>query len=238
MALERIKSWKDIKIGNYRRDINYTFDYIMDLSERNNLRSTFYFKTSCTNPCYDDNYSIKHPYIRQLLQDIYDRGHVIGLHPSYETYLSLEQIQEEFYRLLLVCEEEGIKQERWGGRQHYLRWKVPITWRNWAQAGLDYDSSLAYAEHAGFRCGICYEYPVYDLEQRKILSLFERPLVVMEGSVMGKQYMNLSGENALNYILMLKDRCCLFDGNFTLLWHNSYLIEPEQREIYKTIVGK
>ena len=32
---------------------------------------------------------------------------------------------------------------RWGGRQHYLRWANPSTWRNWDAAGLDYDCTLA-----------------------------------------------------------------------------------------------
>jgi len=110
-------------------------------------------------------------------------------HPNYKPYQSLQQTKLEFKKLLKICEEEGIKQDQWGGRQHYLRWKLPITWRNWADAGLNYDSTLSFADHAGFRCGICYEYPVYDLKQRKQLKLTERPLIVMEDSVLGEQYM-------------------------------------------------
>ena len=123
-----------------------------------------------------------------------------------------------------------------GGRQHYLRWQVPTTWRNWAAAGLSYDSTLSYADHAGFRCGICYEFPVYDLKQRKPLPLLERPLVVMEGSVLGEQYMNLEEEAALNCMLRLKDRCRLFNGDFTLLWHNSSFDTPQMWEMYRSIV--
>ncbi len=117
-----------------------------------------------------------------------------------------------------------------------MRWQVPITWRNWAEAGLNYDSTMSYADHAGFRCGVCYEFPVYDLEKRNPLALIERPLVVMEASVLGEQYMNLSGQEALSYMLILKDRCQQFNGDFTLLWHNSSFTEPGQWEMYEEVV--
>lgn len=221
MAINRFNTWQEIKKGNYRQDLNYTFDSIMDISEQHNLKSAFYFKTACTNKTFDDNYSIDHSYIRQLLRDIHKRGHEIGLHPSYETYQNPEQMKTEFYKLRQVCDEEGIQQDCWGGRQHYLRWQGPITWRNWNEAGLNYDSTLSYADYAGFRCGVCYEFPVFDLEKRQILPLYELPLVAMENSVLGEQYMDLEGEEAMDYMHKLKQRCQHFDGNFTLLWHNS-----------------
>ena len=52
-------------------------------------------------------------------------------------------------RLLRVAEAEGVRQDEWGGRQHFLRWTNPETWRNWEAAGLDYDSTLAYADAVG-----------------------------------------------------------------------------------------
>ncbi len=237
IAIDRIKNWQDARIaGLIKQDFNYTFDNIMDISEQHNMISSFYLKTDYTNTKFDNKYSINHPYIRQLMRDIYDRGHEIGLHPSYETYKNPKQTKAEFERLLQACEEENIKQEVWGGRQHYLRWQVPVTWHNWAEAGLNYDSSLSYADYAGFRCGFCYEFPVFDLKQQKHLNLTERPLVIMEGSVMGKLYMNLSGSDALAYMLRLKNRCRHFQGDFTLLWHNSSFDTPEMWETYKRVI--
>ncbi len=128
------------------------------------------------------------------------------------------------------------KQEKWGGRQHYLRWNVPVTWRNWNEAGLDYDSTLSYADHAGFRCGICYEFPVYDLEERKQLALLERPLIVMEGSVFGSNYMNLNRQAALDSMILLKQRCRKYNGDFTLLWHNSAFETKDMWEMYEDLL--
>lgn len=237
-AVQRILSWQAVKREGYRKDPNYTFDRIMDISESNGIQSNFYFKTACTELAYDDNYSIDHPYIRQLMREIHNRGHKIGIHPSYRTYNAPTQTQMEYERLRIICDKEGIQQDQWGGRQHFLRWQVPITWRNWAEAGIDYDSTLSYADHAGFRCGVCYEFPVYDLERRKQLSLIERPLVVMEGSILEKKYMALVGQEAMDYMNKLKGYCKQYNGEFTLLWHNSSFESPLLWDMYSEIVSK
>ena len=235
-AFKRISNWVATKRGDFKRDTNYTFGRIMDISEKHGLRSAFYFKTACTNPEFDCNYSIDHPFIRQMLREIHGRGHEIGFHPSYETYRDPVQTRREFEKLLQVCEQEGIRQATWGGRQHYLRWETPTTWRNWAKAGLNYDSTLSYADCAGFRCGTCHEFPVFDLEKGEELLLIERPLIVMEGSLFGKDYMNLSHEEAFAHAKMLKDQCRKYGGDFTLLWHNSSFQSERDWEVYEAII--
>lgn len=236
-AVNRIRNTASVRRGDFRKDTNYTFDQIMDLSEKFGLNSAFYFKTECTNSKFDTAYPIEHPYLRQMLRDINNRGHEIGFHPSYETYKNSEKTRFEFEKLRSLCQEEGIEQECWGGRQHYLRWDVPTTWRNWAEAGLSYDSTLTYADCAGFRCGTCHEFPVFDLERRDQLTLFERPLIVMEGSLFSVEYMGLSHEDAFKQAKNLKDQCRRFSGDFTLLWHNSSFLSLRDWELFEAIIS-
>lgn len=236
-ALQRARAWQAVKEGAYRQDQNYTFDRIMDISEKNSVKSAFYFMTGCTNPGYDHPYAIEHPYIRQLLRDIFQRGHEIGLHPSYDTYLSPEKTRAEFQKLRQVCTAEGIQQDTWGGRQHFLRWQVPTTWRNWAEAGLHYDSTLSYSDQAGFRCGICYEYPVYDLMQQQKLTLVERPLIVMDVSVTRNTDKQFTGKDIFDIINSLRQRCRKVNGDFTLLWHNDNLDTAQMWKIYEELAG-
>jgi hypothetical protein len=235
-AFKRIGNAVLVKRGDFRKDTNYTFDRIMDISEKHGLKSAFYFKTDCTNGKFDIPYPIQHPFLREMLRDIHNRGHEIGLHPSYETYRNPEQTRKEFEKLLQVCSEEGITQDKWGGRQHYLRWEAPTTWRNWNEAGLNYDSSLSYADCAGFRCGTCHDFPVFDVFQNSTLKLLERPLIVMEGTLFGENYMNLSYKKAIETTLVLKRHCRKFRGNFTLLWHNSSFQTKSMWEYYKTVL--
>ncbi len=234
LALRRLRSFIEVKRGNKDADVNNTFDWIMNESEKLGLKSAFYFIAGRTGGDIDGNYDLADPWIRRLLRHIHERGHEIGLHPSYDTYRDKEQIRREFLRLRNVLEAEKIVQETVGGRQHYLRWEAPVTWQNWDDAGLAYDSTLSYADHAGFRCGTCYEYPVFNVQSRKALKLRERPLIAMEGTLL--EYMNLNREKAAEAMLSLKRRCKLFQGNFTLLWHNNMLIHPADAVLYRSVL--
>jgi len=236
LAVQRFQSFMLVTSGNIDSDICNTFDFIMNLSEKQGLRSAFYFITDHSAGEVDGIYSMADPWIRKLLRRIHERNHEIGLHPSYHTLHDPSRLLREFQILLQVCEAEGIHQEIWGGRQHYLRWKAPITWQSWENAGLNYDSTLTFADYAGFRCGVCYEYRVFNLKDRRSLNLWERPLIIMESTVLGEYYMNLSYNQALEEIIRLKERCKMFKGNFTLLWHNSRLIDNREAELYRSIV--
>ncbi|MBE0447466.1 MAG: polysaccharide deacetylase family protein [Actinobacteria bacterium] len=233
-ANHRIRSFAQAWRGNLDNDIYNTFEFIMRLSEQHGLRSAFYFITDHSAREIDGFYSIDDPWIRKLLWQIHKRGHEIGLHLSYNTFNDPLQIQQEFMILKRVCEEEGIHQDLWGGRQHYLRWQSPITWQYWEDVGLNYDSTLTFADHVGFRCGVCYEYSVFNLKQRSPLNLRERPLIIMEATLL--RYMGLPFDKISEEISELKKRCDLFNGDFTMLWHNSSLVSCKEKALYQNVI--
>jgi len=211
-----------------------TFDWLMDMSEANNLQSAFYFICGRTDAKRDANYELEYTVIRQLMRRIHNRGHEIGLHPSYGTYQHPVLIKSEAERLKKICTEENIVQSFWGGRMHYLRWGHPTTLQAWNDAGMDYDSTLGYADSPGFRCGTCFEYPAFNPITQQQLAIRIRPLIVMEGTIIESAYLGLGvGDRALNRILKLKDICYRVHGCFLLLWHNSSLVSNELKEMYQ-----
>jgi Family of unknown function (DUF7033) len=215
-----------------------TFNWIMELSERHGLRSAFYFICGRTDANRDSDYEIEHLALRDLLKCIHARGHEIGLHPSYNTYQMPDAIKIEAKRLRDVCSDEAIQQEVWGGRMHYLRYSHPETLRGWELAGMDYDSTLGYADHIGFRCGTCHEYRAFDLFDRRKMNINIRPLVVMECSVMADRYMGLGvSEKAFTRIIRIKEACRVVKGNFTLLWHNLELNSSKKRLLYEQVLS-
>ncbi len=214
-----------------------TFDWLMDVSEANNLKSAFYFICGGDHP-NDADYQPEDPVIRNLMRRIHGRGHEIGLHPSYNTFQQPELIKEQADRLKRICAEEGIEQKKWGGRMHYLRWEQPVTMRAWADAGMTYDSTLGYADRPGFRCGTCHEYLAFDPVAQEPLSLRIRPLVVMECSVIDEAYLGLGvTEAAEKKMKQLKTYCQQVNGTFGLLWHNSYFKTKQLNEIYTAILS-
>lgn len=221
----------------HRADPHNTFAWLMELSEANGLSSAFYFICGQTNKARDADYDLGHPAIRELLREIHARGHEIGLHPSYDTYQKPELISKEADRLRRVCDEEGIEQDQWGGRMHFLRWEQPKTLRAWAAAGMDYDSTLGYADRPGFRSGTCFEYPAYDPVAQEALSLTLRPLVVMECTVIDEKYMGLGyTSSTVRTFTRLQDTCRKVRGQFSILWHNSYLTRLDAKLLLNQLV--
>jgi len=172
------------------------------------------------------------------MRRVHERGHELGLHPSYNTYLDPGLLKGEAQRLKNICEAEDIEQREWGGRMHYLRWQQSTTMRAWADAGLDYDATMGYADRPGFRCGSCWEYTAFDPLAQEVLDLKIRPLIVMECTVIDKIYLGLGvGRASEDKINLLKERCRQVGGGFGILWHNSYLMSSKLKVMYKSVIG-
>lgn len=214
-----------------------TFDWLMDVSEAYNLTSAFYFICGRTS-AMDADYDPEHPIIRTLMRRIHERGHEIGLHPSYGSYKKPELIAQETRRLRAVLAEENIQQSAIGGRMHYLRWEQPTTLQAWNDAGMTYDTTLSYADRTGFRCGTCFEYPAFNTNTQQSLQIRIRPLIAMECTVIDDVYLGLGVTQAAeNKFLELKEKCRKLSGCFTLLWHNSYFYGgSELKQMYKRII--
>jgi hypothetical protein len=235
-AISMPRDWLRVKLGADGNDPYYTFDWIMDRSEAASLRSTFNFICGHGPLGMDGDYNIEHPRMRRLLRRIHERGHEIGLHGSYETLDQSDRLAQEFERLRRVCGEEGIAQDRWGGRQHYLRWRMPITARAWVRAGLDYDASLGFAEAPGFRSGTSREHALFDAEAGRVLALRERPLLAMDATLLDRRYLALDNEAALERLLLLRGRAESHGGDFNLLWHNNRLVGAAERRLYEAVL--
>lgn len=219
-----------------RRDPFNTFDWLMQQSDRHGLTSAFYFICGNTEPSRDARYTLEDPRIRALMRDIAAKGHEIGLHPSYNTFRCPTAIRQEADSLRQTLQQEKIDQASIGGRMHYLRWDQSVTLRALDDADMAYDTTLGYADHAGFRCGTCHEYAAFDPVEDKALAIRIRPLVAMEVTVMGPQYMGLNGDAALATFAQLKQRCRAVQGSFTLLWHNSSFLGDADFRLYKQIL--
>lgn len=218
------------------QDPNDTFDLLMDVSERHGCRSAFNFMTGDGKSLFDGDYNIDMPSIRALMRRMAGRGHEIGLHPSYATLGRRDLLEVEFNHLRSVTVEEGITQDAWGGRHHYLRWRVPESWQDWARVGLAHDSSAGFAERPGFRCGTCFEIPVFDLGEGRPLELRERPLIVMDVTLSGAGYLDLDAPAVLDVVIDLNRRVRHYGGTFTILWHNSSILTQSQQRLYGDVV--
>jgi hypothetical protein len=243
LAARRVRAYVGALAGRVDGDPFNTFDFLMTTSERHGLQSVFYIIAGRTTGTprsawyaggVDGSYRLSDPPVARLLQRIHDRGHEVGLHASYGTYQSAELTRAQFEALKTACRSVGFDQPTWGVRQHYLRFENPGTWRNHESAGLDYDSTLGFADQVGFRAGTCREYPLFDLLARRRLRLRERPLLVMDTTLFDDRGLGLDA-TALR-TLGIVDACRRQNGDAVLLFHNSNLAGARLRAFYSDLV--
>lgn len=235
LALKRLEAAFVGRFNNYRNDPFNIFDFMMDVSEQNGIQSSFYFMAVEDFHDLDGRYVVKDKFVLELMKKIIRRGHKIGFHGSYDSYLDRKKLASEVERLVSTLAKLDYGQSQWGGRQHFLRWENPTTWQNWADVGMDFDSTLSFADFVGFRCGTCYEFPVFNLVNRQQLSLYEYPLVAMDSTLF--HYMDLKPNQAGERLFSLAKICKHYNGNMVVLWHNTNLIQEWQISLYQRIIA-
>jgi hypothetical protein len=192
---------------------------ICRLAGERGLRPALYWKASPPSP-FDSGYDIADPRISRVMDWAFCRNIEMGVHPGYQTFLSPTELRNEVERCRKALGTECI-----GGRQHYLRWS-PETWAHWEQCGLAYDSSVGYADRAGFRAGTCWPYFPWLWKQNRRAALLEIPLILMDRTLVSRQYMGKTPEEALATARDLMRKCEAVGGVITLLWHNNCLGHP------------
>ena len=229
------KKFHSDRFDEYHNNI----DWIMRVNKALGNEVEFYFIPIQTCTSREDPNDIRTPKMLNLLKHIIDSGHKIGFHPGYNTYKFHKNFKQSADVLKEVFQKLNIEFSSIGGRQHYLRYDIGKTPQLWQDNGFSYDSSLSFADKAGFRTGACYEYTMFDVTKRIKNRLKQRPLIVMEGSIISNTYEGLGyGNEALERFSVFIERCQDFDGDFTLLWHNSFFIKPESKDFYIEILTR
>ncbi len=231
LVLERVSEYFLVK----REKINDpfdTFDWLMDKSEAVGVKSRFYFMSGGVTQ-YDNRYKIDEPKSLELIQKIKKRGHIIGIHPSYNAFNDSKQFKKELDLL-----EKTVGEQITEGREHYLRFEVPTTWQVWEDNGMLVDSTCGYADKEGFRCGTGDEFSVFNILTREKLKLKERPLIYMDDNrLKGKRIYDR--EILITNISYLKNQNIKYNSNCTILFHQNIFVlnEINYKEIYETVIN-
>ncbi|AQL44935.1 hypothetical protein BV210_19215 (plasmid) [Halorientalis sp. IM1011] len=160
----------------------WQFEEIMTLEAKLGVRSAFYFlneQSVRSRPWSDltdpqtlvetvSRYDVRDPAIARAVRQLDRGGWEVGLHGSYHTARDRERLAEEKARI-----ESVLGHDIAGGRQHYLRFDDPETWRHYRDLGLAYDTSLGSTEEYGFLHG-------YDLRRPFDDGFVVFPLTLME----------------------------------------------------------
>jgi hypothetical protein len=219
-----------------KKDPNDTFDDLMQQAEQRGEVFHFNFLGHRV-PSSDCYYPVEHPFVRALAQKMIQRGHIVGFHPSYESFEQPALFARELESLRQLTPELAQSQGHWtSGRQHYLRFAAPFTWQLWADHGMQWDSTLGYSDEEGFRCGICVPFPVFNFLTRQMLPLRERPLIAMDVTL--ALYKKYTPSHASDVLAQLRRTVQEHAGEWVWLWHNSSLNAPgweDWKAVFKAI---
>lgn len=209
------------------------FNWLMLQSEKVGVKSKFYFISSNSSYKFDYRYNLNNHFVKQILHEINQKGHEIGIHYSYNAS-SNRRILNEWVSFKNYCTGLGIT--ILGGRMHYLRMTFLETLRQLSDSGQTYDNTLTFYEKGGFRAGTCLKYKPFDIFSLKTLSIDICPLILMDDSFLS--YMKMEDTDiSFNYVKKLIDKCFYVGGEFSLLWHNTNLNTDEHRNLYLKILS-
>ncbi len=208
-------------------DPNHTFAEYFSWRDKYEVDLAFYFIAQNTAGKIDEDYQLADAPVKEILQDLLLQRAEIGVHGSYLSYNDASLLKTQKEILQKALKQLHSDTEIIGNRMHFLRWDNVKTVDALEKAQFFYDTSLGFADHIGFRRGICYPFPLYHLQERRKTNVQERPLLVMDVSLLSKNYMYLSYQNATEIAVALKQEVLKYQGDFTVLWHNSNLSLPK-----------
>ena len=200
----------------------WNFKFLQKTASERDFRSTFYFLEKDGNYTRYPNsrYHFHQKKVRRIIAELSANKFEVGLHGTIQSSFDQKAMNRTLTHLQAVTPEQVV-----GIRQHYLKYRIPDTTRIQEVAGLKYNATLGFAEHAGFRNSYCWPFKLYDFKNEKTAGIWEVPLSAMDTTYFG--YRKFSFDQCIESIEDMVHEVRKFNGIFSLLWHNSFFDEND-----------
>lgn len=217
-----------------KKDPYDTFDWIEAQHRQLGIEPVYFFLTILKRGRYDKNL----PASSRHLQDLYRRlslKHAAGLHPSWRSGAEKELLEKELQVLQKIVQKLVCV-----SRNHYLRFRLPDTYRRLLAAGISEEYSMAYGSVNGFRASYCQPFYWYDLEKETVSTLRVHPFCFMDATSFFNQ--GYGAAEAAEELQYYHDTVKGLGGEFITVFHNHFLTEQPQwiawREMYRDFLEK
>lgn len=227
-----IATFKLIAQKIFSRDAWFNFSDIIQMEKKLGINSTFHFITGSASTGYFDNgdYNISKKKFTAVFADILKAGSEIALHGNNAAHLQVSRLNHQ--KKIFPIEISG-------NRYHYLNFDTEQTPQVLEESGFKFDSTIGFAETAGFRSSFCLPYFLYNHEKDKPTSVLEIPLMFMDSSLRLKDYMNVPKENIIGLAKEMITEIKKHHGIFSINWHNNRLSDvkdPGWKDIFFEII--
>jgi hypothetical protein len=189
-----------------------TYDELIALS-KHAADETIFFMLMANGSKYDQNISLQSQELKSVIQKL-NSNFQLGIHPSFKSHQYPKQLQIELDLLAALSQQETQL-----SRQHFLKFKWPVTYQKLADHGILHDYSMAYADVIGFRASTAFPFAAFDLKNNIELPIIVHSPCVMDVSL--KNHLQLSPEKSIDMIKALKKSVQQVEGEMISIWHNS-----------------
>lgn len=209
-AAERIEV-----LRGQRQDPFDAFTFLHEVHGRNGVHPHYFIHAGSKRNAFDKNIPLSNPAMQSLVRDL-SRSSTVGLHPSWASGDDPSLLLEEKSALASVLGAPVSS-----SRQHFIRMKLPDTYRALIAAGITDDYSMGYGSINGFRASVAVPFYWYDLERDEQTTLRVHPFCFMDANALFEQKQDAAQTEAelAQYVETFRK----WGGTFVSVWHNSYL---------------
>ena len=213
-AIDRLKKAIQFMIG---QENWWGFDQLLQYEADAGIQATYHFYAdkepkNMKRWLLDPDYDITAPKQRALLGQIIKYGHIIGVHPGFETWQASNQIAAQRF---LIEAAAGAPVTRC--RQHWLRFSWKDTWQAQDSASLALDTTLMFNDRPGFRNSSALIWQPHKPNQAGALSLRAMPTLFMDSHFY--DYQPMSSSERQDAMLHWIRECRDVNGKAAILWH-------------------
>lgn len=215
---------------------------LLELERRLKVRSSLYFmpfpRKAGILPCSKPRKNQSAPLNRasfynvfekkELLKRLEGEGWEVGVH-GIDAWYSTADAKAELERISACTDKFDI-----GVRMHWLYFESPDSFQALENGGFLYDATFGYNEIPGFRAGTLQ--PYHPLNSQR---LWELPLHIQDGALMGEEHLNLNREDAFQTAEPILGWAKRLGGTVSLLWHNQSFTAPRfWGEVYERLIQR
>jgi hypothetical protein len=199
---------------NTKKDPYDVFDWLEHLHQVHHIQPVYFFLAGHSSRI-DKNVPLRA--MKGLIKKLSAKNK-IALHPSGGSSVYERQLLNEKLRLERIIDHTIID-----SRQHYLKLKLPSTYRNLVGLGFEREYSMGYSSINGFRASFCEPFNWFDLKRNETTELVIYPFCYMDStSIFSLKH---SPEQALNEMLNIYKTIRSVDGMMITILHNHFLSE-------------
>lgn len=218
-------------LHNKMQDPYDSFDRIINLHKGKSHKVIYFILAALNNSDFDKNILPDNAYMQILMKKLSKNGD-IGLHPSY--YSNIDDTLRREKNLVEVIIGKTITESR----QHYIKIKLPDTYRQLFANRINTDYSMGYGSHLGFRAGTGRPFYWYDIknEKQELLRIF--PFCFMDTTAFFEE--KLSVEDAFNKLREMASKLKVTNSMLITVFHNFSLGTSHEwkgwKEAYESFV--